>query len=174
MNGSDELRKKLRLPPVSQIGVVVKDMDRAVTYYSSIFGLGPFTVYDFEPDKHWYMEEPSHLKIRMAKAMWGEIEWEMIQPLEGKSLHQEFLTTHGEGIQHLGFNVRKYDETFENFVQAGFQPLMRAESYVEAYRGNLKACYFDTRRSGGVIFEIIWKSWLEEGDGKKVPSGKGA
>lgn len=172
MNGSDDLRKKLGLPPVSQIGLVVKDIARAVGYFSSFFGLGPFTVYDFEPDRHWYKEEPSHFKVKMAKAMWGDIEWEMLQPLEGKSLHQEFLETHGEGLQHLGFNVRNYDETFENFVQAGFQPLMRAESYVETYKGNLKACYFDTRRVGGVIFEIIWKSWLEDREGNTSPVGE--
>ena len=39
---------------------------------------------------------------------------------------------------------------------------MRAESYVAAYKGHLKACYFDTRRIGGIIFEIMWKSWLME------------
>jgi len=162
MDEIEEMQTKLDLPRVSQIGVVVRDMDRAVDYYESIFGLGPFTVYEFVPDKHWYMEEPSPLKLLMGKAMWGDVEWELLQPLEGKSLHQDFLDTHGEGLQHLGFNVGNYDETFERMKQAGFQPLMRAESYVETYGGNLKACYFDTRRVGGVICEIIWKSWLPE------------
>jgi hypothetical protein len=37
--------------------------------------------------------------------------------------------------------------------------LMRAETYVETYKGHLKASYFDTRRVGGVIFEIIWREW---------------
>ena len=162
MSDVKELQMKLNLPQVSQIGVVVRDMDRAVDYYESIFGLGPFTVYEFVPDKHWYMEEPSPLKLLMGKAMWGDMEWELLQPLEGKSLHQEFLDTHGEGLQHLGFNVKDYDETFGRMKQAGFQPLIRVESYVETYGGDLKACYFDTRPIGGVICEIIWKSWLPE------------
>ena len=156
------IRKKLNLSRINQVGVVVKDIDRAAEYYSSIFGLGPFTVYDFEPDKHWYLEKPSHLKLRIAKATWGDIEWEMIQPVEGKSLHQEFLNMFGEGVQHLGFNVKNYEHSFKRFVEKGFQPLMRAESYVQTYEGDLKACYFDTRQVGGVIFEIIWKSWLPD------------
>jgi len=157
-----ELQIKLNLPRVSQIGVVVGEMDRAVDYYESVFGLEPFTVYEFVPDKHWYMEEPSPLKILMGKSMWGDVEWELLQPLEGKSLHQEFLDTHGEGLQHLGFTVSNYDDMFERMKKAGLQPLMRAESYVENYGGNVKACYFDTRQAGGVICEIIWKSWLPE------------
>jgi len=157
---SKELITAMGLPPVSQIGVVVKDVDRAVEYYSSIFGLGPFTTYEFVPEKHWYMEQPSHLKLKMGKTMWGAMEWELIQPLEGKSLHQEFLEKCGEGLQHLGINVPNYDEMFEKMKKAGFQPLMRAETYVETYKGYLRACYFDTRRVGGVVLEIIWKSWL--------------
>jgi len=162
MTGSQQFLKKLDLPPPSQIGVVVRDVEKVVEYYGSAFGLYPFTVYEFVPDHHWYMEEPSHLKLRMGKAMWGHLELELLQPLEGKSLHQEFLRTHGEGLQHLGINVRNYDEVFESMKKAGFQPLMRAETFVETYQGYLRACYFDTRRVSGVIFEIIWKSWLPE------------
>jgi len=39
---------------------------------------------------------------------------------------------------------------------------MRAESYVPTYDGTVRACVFDTRSVGGVLFEIIWKSWLPE------------
>jgi methylmalonyl-CoA/ethylmalonyl-CoA epimerase len=162
MSGIDELKTILSLPPVSQIGVVVREIERAVSYFSSIFGIGPFTVYDWTPDKHWVNEEPSYLKLRMGKTMWGDVELELIQPLERKSLHTDFLETCGEGLHHLGFNVVNYDRVFERFLQEGFKPLMRAESYVAAYKGHLKACYFDTRRIGGIIFEIMWKSWLME------------
>jgi 4-hydroxyphenylpyruvate dioxygenase-like putative hemolysin len=159
MSASEELRTRIGLPPVSQIGVVVRDVDKAVEFYSSVFGLGPFTVYEFSPEKHWYMEEPSPLTLKMGKAMWGEVEWELLQPVQGKSLHKEFLETHGEGLQHLGFKVSDYDGTYKRMLDAGFRPLMRAETYVETYQGHLKACYFDTRRVGGVIFEIIWREW---------------
>lgn len=158
----EEVRKTIDLPAVSQVGVVVRDMDLAVEQYSRLFGLGPFTRYLFRPDRHWYRGEPSPLKIEMAKAWWGPVEFEMLQPVEGPSLHQEFLDAHGEGLQHLGFNVRNYDRVMEAMVTAGFEPVMRAESFVEQYDGNLKACYFDTRAVAGVICEVIWKSWLPE------------
>ena len=160
MEKVDELRALMALPPVSQLGVLVNDVDRAVNYYSSLFGLGPFTVYEFSPEKVWLWEKSSHIRVKQGKAMWGEIELELIQPLEGESIYNEFLRDHGEGIQHLGFNVVNYDEMFHRFEEAHFTPLLRVESYVDTYKGDLRCCSFDTRRVGGIVFEIIWKSWL--------------
>ncbi len=162
MSGIDELKAKLELPPVSQIGIIVKNMERSVQYFSSMFGIGPFTVYEFVPEKQWFMEEIAPAKYAMGKALWGNIEFELIQPLEGKSLHMDFLESGGEGLHHLGFNVRNYDDIFKKFIREGFKPLLRAETYVETYKGHLKACYFDTQKVGGILFEIIWKSWLPE------------
>ena len=160
MSSMNELRIKLKLPPPYQIGVVVEDMDKAVEYYSTIFGIGPFTVYEFMPEKQWFLEKPSSFKLKLGKAVWGDFELELLQPMEGESLHKDFLENYGEGMQHLGFLVPNYDEMFNKFKKAGFQPLTRAETYVETYKGYLKACYFDTRSVGGIIFEIIWKSWV--------------
>jgi methylmalonyl-CoA/ethylmalonyl-CoA epimerase len=162
MAGMEELKAKLGLPPVSQIGVVVRDVRKTAETYSSLFGIGPFTIYEFVPEKYWYMEELTHSRVLMGKAMWGSVELELLTPLEGKSIHKDFLESHGEGLQHLGFNVPDFDALYERFIQEGFKPLLRGESYVETYKGYLKACYFDTRRVGGIIFEIIWKSWLPE------------
>lgn len=162
MNATRQLIGKIGLPPPSQIGVVVRDVEKAAGFYSSLLELGPFTIYEFVPEKHWYMEEPSYVKLKMGKAMWENLELELLQPVEGRSLHEEFLRSHGEGLQHLGINVRDYDGVFERMKKEGFQPLMRAETFVEAYQGYLRACYFDTRRVGGVVLEIIWKSWLPE------------
>jgi len=162
MNGVDELKTKLALPPPGHIGVVVRDMDKAVEYYSSIFGIGPFTVYEFAPDKHWLREEPCPMKLLTGHAMWSNIQLELLQPLEGESLHKEFLETHGEGLQHLAFHIPDYDEWFNKFKKAGFKPLTRAETHHEPYKGYSKACYFDTQSIGGIIFEITWRSWLME------------
>lgn len=160
MDGLNELQVKLKLPPISQIGMIVMDMDKAIGSYSHVFGVGPFTVYEFEPDKQWVMEKPYRGKVILGKSMWGNIELELIQPLGGQTPHTEFLRTHGEGVQHFGFNVTDYDEMFDRFKKAGFKPILRAESYVGTYKGYIKACSFDTRSVSGIVFEILWKSWL--------------
>jgi hypothetical protein len=90
----------------------------------------------------------------MAKAMLGDIELCFMQLLEGKSIHKEFLDTHGEGVFNFVFDVPDYDEMFDKFLKVGFKPLARAESYVETYKKRLRACHFDTRSIGGLLLEI--------------------
>jgi 4-hydroxyphenylpyruvate dioxygenase-like putative hemolysin len=160
MEPAAELRTTLGLPPISQIGIVVRDMQRAVEHYQGIFGLGPWTVYDSTPDKYWFKGKPSHMRLRQGKAMLGGIELELVQPLEGESPFHEFLATQGEGLHHLAFNTEDFDGMVRRFEAAGFQSLLLAEAYVPTYGGTVRACHFDTRAVGGVIFEVVWKSWL--------------
>jgi len=162
MDGINTLKAKLGLPPISQIGMVVKDVQKTANYYSSLLGVGPFTIYDFVPEMHVYNGEQTYAKVRMGKAMWNNMELELIQPLEGKSPHMDFLQQRGEGVQHFGFNVPNFDELYEKFTKEGFKPLLRSGGYVENYKGDLKVCYFDTDKAVGTLFEIIWKSWLPE------------
>jgi len=172
MTAVEELRAGLGLPPVSQIGVVVRDVNATVEFLSGVLGWGPFTTYEFLPEKHWFMGEPCPLKLGMGKTMLGDLELELMQPLEGMGLHREFLETHGEGLQHLGFLVDEYDEMFDRFTKAGFQPLESAETYLETYGGYLRAAYFNTHKIGGIVCEIFWKSWLLDSSGAGFPAGR--
>ena len=73
-------------------------------------------------------------------------------------MHKVFLETHAEGLQHLGFLISGYDEMSGRFVKAGFQPLERAETYLENYKGYLRACYFDAhkvRRRMRDLLEVV-------------------
>ena len=162
MPGMDALRTKLDLPAISQVVLVVKNVKRVIEECSSAFGLGPWTVYEFAPEKHWVREELCSTKFLMAKAMLGDVEMCYMQPIEGRSIHKEFLEIHGEGMFNLVFNVRDYNKMFDDFVKLGFEPLSRVETWVDTYKGHMKACYFDTRRIGGMLIEIRWGSWLNE------------
>jgi len=160
MHSAEGLGTKLKLPPISQIGIVTRDAHKTVECYQALFGLGPWTVYDSTPDMYWFKGKPSHMRLRQGKAMLGGIELELVQPLEGESPFHEFLQEHGEGLHPLAFNTEDYDATIRRFEKAGFESLLRAEAYVPTYQGTVKACHFDTRAVGGVIFEVLWKSWL--------------
>ncbi|MBN1367916.1 MAG: VOC family protein [Dehalococcoidales bacterium] len=164
MNQLDEVRKQLNLPPPWHIGVVVRDIPTAVDYYSSTFGIGPFEIIEFapEPGKLWLREKPCSFKLMIAEAMWGNIQFELLQPTEGESPHKEFLDSNGEGLHHLGFLVSDYEKTTAVFKKLGFECLTRVEIYDEKNKGYVKDFYFDTRRIGGFIFEIMWRSWLQD------------
>jgi methylmalonyl-CoA/ethylmalonyl-CoA epimerase len=163
MSAAENLRAKIGLPPVSQIGILVRDIDRTARLYSEIFGIPEFYIYDLDVANHWYYGEKARVKLRMGKAPWGQVEIELIQHLEGdKSLFPGWLAEHGEGLNHLAFEVDDYEHIHSRMVAEGFEPIQWIETDYPAYEnGKAKACYFDTRRVGGVIFEIMWRSWAK-------------
>ena len=63
--------KQMVMPPPAQVGVVVKDVDEAIEYYSRVFGLGPFQIIEFAPDKHWVKRNRLPSGSRSASASGG-------------------------------------------------------------------------------------------------------
>jgi hypothetical protein len=54
---SSSLLRTLDLPDISQIGVIVKDMDLAVDYYEKTIGIGPFVRSDRDlGDGSWHLD----------------------------------------------------------------------------------------------------------------------
>jgi methylmalonyl-CoA/ethylmalonyl-CoA epimerase len=145
---TDEVIQQLQLPGVGQIGVVVEDVDRAIAFYQSAFGLGPFDVREIGAPNVWDRGEEKPIKARLAFAALGGVQLELIQILEGDSFHLEFLREHGEGIHHLGFFVRDFQAKVEQAKAMGFK-VLQADPFGMAY------VYLDTREPGGIIFELI-------------------
>jgi methylmalonyl-CoA/ethylmalonyl-CoA epimerase len=145
---TEKLKQQLELPAVSQIGVVVEDLDRAASFLESSFGLGPFRVEELEAPNVWDRGQEKHIKARLGFAMMGQVELELIHIVEGDSVHLEFLRQHGEGIHHLGFRVDDFVAKLEQAKAMGFEVLQTGPV------GRFYA-YLDTRREGGLIFELI-------------------
>lgn len=144
----DDVRQKLQLPEVGQIGVVVEDLDRTIAFYEGTFGLGPFEVREVEAPNVPDRGEEKHIKARLAFATLGQVELELIHIVEGDSFHLEFLREHGEGVHHLGFFVKDFAAKLEEAKAMGFE-VLQSDPFGQFY------AYLDTRRVGGVIFELI-------------------
>ncbi|MFH1138340.1 MAG: VOC family protein [Pseudomonadota bacterium] len=142
------------LPALGQVGIVVKDLDRAVSHYRDVFGLGPFQIFEFAPEKHWLKGKPLPIKLKIALAAMGSVHLELIQPLEGDAPHRWFLDKNGEGVQHLGFYIEDYDGWLDHLKKHGIGVLMAAETFVEGM-GDVRAAYVESDDPGGVLFELI-------------------
>ncbi len=145
---TDDVKQTLQLPEVGQIGVVVRDVDRVVEFLQTTFGLGPFRIQEAEAPNVWDRGEEKRIKARLAFAMLGQVELELIQIVEGDSVHLEFLREHGEGLHHLGFKVKDFQAKLGQAKAKGFKVLQTGPT------GRLYA-YLDTRETGGVIIELI-------------------
>jgi methylmalonyl-CoA/ethylmalonyl-CoA epimerase len=145
---ADDVKQQLKLPDVGQIGVVVKDLDRAVAFFESTFGVGPFRIQELEAPNVWDRGREIHIKARLGFATMGQVELELIHIIEGDSVHLEFLREHGEGLHHLGFRVKDFKAKLEQARAMGFEVLQTGPM------GRVYA-YLDTRQHGGVIVELI-------------------
>lgn len=137
---------------VYQIGVVVRDMDQAVRYYEAL-GIGPF---ESPKGAAPILERLVHgkpapdVKNRISTAQMGEVQLELVQPISGESVQKEFLDTHGEGVNHLGFLVDDLHREVARLVEKGFRVISSGK-----LADGLAFAYLDTDRIGGIVFELI-------------------
>ena len=136
------MARRLELKEVNQIGIVVRDTDKVIQSWERLFGIGPWTIQELGGSD----EKGRSGKARLAFASLGSVTLELIQPIEGRIFHSEFLDSHGEGLHHLGFYVDDVDAEAANLVEQGCSVL---SSLPGVY------AYMDTGGPGGVIFEVI-------------------
>ncbi len=148
--------KKSPFARVDQIGVVVRDLDKAIKHYESL-GFGPFqySKVTFLSRELWGKPVPPEaILIKVARAQAGQIEIELVQPVAEETHWMEFLKTRGEGINHLGFYVDDIDKEEAKLVKKGLKIVYRGR--IKRPDGSLGgAAYFDTGAVGGVLFEPI-------------------
>jgi methylmalonyl-CoA/ethylmalonyl-CoA epimerase len=147
----EEREPRVKLPPVQQVCIVVEDMDRAIEYYRSIFGIGPFRVMDIDLEDVLQRGKPISTKIKVAFARSGPLQVELIQPVKGENIYTEFLDSKGEGLHHLGFRVDDLDAMLAELAKEGIEPVFY-KAYPDA--GAVFA-YLNSDKIGGVMFELI-------------------
>src|SRR5438067_6625532 len=89
---------------IRQVCLVVDDLDKTLGELAGRFGIGPF--------KCWHLgarqlfgrklrgkDVPWTMKLAIAWV--GKMQLEVIQPVKGPSILEEYLNTHGGGIHHL-------------------------------------------------------------------------
>jgi methylmalonyl-CoA/ethylmalonyl-CoA epimerase len=79
----------------------------------------------------------------------GDMELELIQPINGESPHQEFLDERGEGIQHLGFIVANLKEEVEHLTAQGSTVLLTSR-----FKNGGGVVYLDLA-AAGLIVELV-------------------
>ncbi len=150
---------KVVLPPVYQIGIVVRDIEKAAEYYTSTFGIGPFSIIDVDMEGVLLRGKPISTKIKAAFAQSGPIQIEFIQPVAGENIYTEFLADKGEGLHHLGFQIDDMDSTLATLAQEGIEPVFYKNL------GFMAFAYLNTDTIGGVMFELVWTKKKEK-DGR--------
>lgn len=149
MGSSEQIKETLDLPSVSQVGIIVRDMDKAISYYEKVWGVGPFVRPEIVITDKLYHGLPTDYVSIMGFCSLGSIEMELIQPISGPSIHLDFLQKRGEGLHHLGFDVKDMDSRVERYRKMGIEVTLSGRTSAGGF------AYLDTEIIGGVIIELI-------------------
>ena len=129
-----------------QVALVVRDLEAAMRTYVHDYGIGPWAIYEFNPDTVRNMTaegEPIECAWRLALARVGQVHWELIQPLDDRSTYGQFLAEKGEGVHHVGVAVPSFDDAIGAVADRGRRD--RARRRVQRRHLRVSA---DRRRSG--------------------------
>jgi len=133
-----------------QVAIVVKSVDDAVKFYTEVFGIGPFELMEVNFPSATYYGEKGGYRGKRAFAKLGPVTLELIELIDGKTVHEDFLREKGEGVHHLGFTVKDLSKCEEEAAKFGLkvvQEMRRPDGSGFAY--------LDSDRFGGVMVEVI-------------------
>lgn len=143
---------KLGIQNTLQLGFVVEDLSQAVKRHVEMLGIGPWQIYTIEPPELTHMTIHGRLEsygLKAAITQVGNVQWELIQPLQGPSIYREFLKIKpGGGLHHFLVQVEDYDATLRELAKRGVKVLMSG-----TWRGATFA-YADTEKTLGTIVEF--------------------
>lgn len=140
--------------PIRQNGVVVPDMDRAITHWSETMGVGPWYVFDrVVTHDAYHRGEPSTLALKIALSYSGGVQIELIEQLDDTpSIYLDFLRASGGvgGLQHVSSwpTPDEFDHLIETCRRSG------PELVWHGHIGSTRFGYADTTANGGTMFEF--------------------
>lgn len=141
----DELR-------VTQIGYIVKDIEEASKRFARFFSMDiPEIIItdEYEKAQAEYRGHPSKARAKLAFFQLENLDIELIEPDEEKSVWREFLEEHGEGIQHIAFEIKGMQQKIELFARDGMELVQKGE-----YTGGRYA-YIDTTKAINTVVELL-------------------
>ena len=139
----------------SQIAWVVSDIQAAEKFFREVIGVPDFVKMEnlrSEDLEGKYYDKSASYSFHLYMAYSGETLIELIQPVSGQSIFQDYLIKHPEGgVQHIAYMVPEsnLDKAISELTTKGY-PVITSLNLPVA-----KVAFFDTTKEIGVVTEII-------------------
>jgi methylmalonyl-CoA/ethylmalonyl-CoA epimerase len=130
---------------LSHVGVAVKDAEATVNLLSKTWRIGTPEAFDYYPTPD-DMIAGEAFAVKLVFVNFGTHTYELLQPLDDKSIWSKFIEEHGEGIHHVAYGVSNYDQMVETMQAQGHKLL------VAAVFNGCRWCYFEMQ-PGGIVIE---------------------
>jgi methylmalonyl-CoA epimerase len=133
--------RTLVLRRISHLGLAVKDLDAAVRLYEQVFGL--------QITHRWVAEVD---RMEAATFRVGDLEIELMQPLDDDSPVGRFIARRGEGIHHIAYKVDDVGGALDRAREAGVSTI--DERPREGGDGRTRIGFLHPRSTFGVLTEL--------------------
>jgi methylmalonyl-CoA/ethylmalonyl-CoA epimerase len=135
-----------------QIGYVVPNLDAALAHLNGKLGAARFmALREIVVENGWFRGSNAPINHSMAFGYVGDMQFEIIEPVSGKSTYSEFLERVPEGgVHHLGYSVEDYDAATADLLARGYRAVQRGTF------GDTKFGYFETSDDPGTVTEIVY------------------
>lgn len=146
----------------AQIAWVVKDITVAQNFFREAMGIGNFSNAEIIRLKEFegtYYEKPCDAESLVSIAYSGGTFIELIQPLSGRSIFQDYLDKNpAGGVHHIAYSipVANLDKAISEMANKGL-PVITSVNHPIA-----KIVFFDTSKELGVFTEVM--GITEEGE----------
>jgi len=129
---------------IEHIGIAVKDLKAAISYYENILGLECYAI-----------EEVADQRVKTAFFKVGETKIELLEATSDDSPVAKFIEKKGEGIHHIAFAMPDVNEALKNAKENGIvlideKPRKGAE--------NLQIGFLHPKSTFGVLTEFCGKN----------------
>ena len=104
------MRSIVNITHIEHIGIAVKDIDSAITYYENVLGL-----------KCYSIEEVVDQKVKTAFFQVGQTKIELLESTDADGPIGKFIEKKGEGVHHIAFNVPGLEEALTEMNENGIQ-----------------------------------------------------
>ena len=137
---------------ITQIGLVVHDIEAAVQAWSLLLGIPCPTIIITDPVElaHTeYQQQPTPARAKLASFQLGQVTLELIEPVGEPSTWQDHLTAHGQSLHHIAFEIKGMAERLTVLAGHGLPLLQRGD-----YEGGRYA-YLDGQQQYGAVVELL-------------------
>jgi len=141
------------LGPIAQLGYVVDDVTGAMEYWLGSLDVGPFFYLPSPPlNDLVYRGEPTGARIAVAITYSGDLQVELIQPLDDEpSPYRDFRRAFGSGLHHVAHFTNEFDSAMAAYLARGRTPYYEGRGFTTDQR----FAYFDSPSHGGTVNEVV-------------------
>ena len=87
---------------VDQLGYVYKDVEKQAQILESLYRIPKITFFEFHDQTIIYRGKETINSIKLGAIQYNNLNIELIQPLGGENIYQEFIDGGRKGFHHFG------------------------------------------------------------------------